>query len=445
MRKTFKMALAALSAFAICAFAGQGATVQPKAVEQTDIDNAEQQEKEIQQRIDNLQSELDNIAADISDTESYISQLDSKLAEYTKQLVDCQAQIDAKQVEIDAKKQEIADKQAEIDNAQAELEEAQQNEADQYEAMKLRIQYMYECGDDTLLDMIFSAKDLSEMLGKAEYVTSIVEYDRQQLQKLSDIQDSINLMISALQVDEAALQTERIELENQQNELIALQTELQNQQSYIDVIIDEKQSKLTVLEGQQENAETAKAAAEKELEQQLQIVANIKAEWEEQQRKAQESGGDAATETQKTLEAIGLAGGFTWPIPGYNIITSEWGMRFHPILHYNTLHDGMDISGSGIYGKPIVAAYSGTVSIADSSNATSGYGYYIKIDHGVGVSTLYAHCSLLAVSAGQYVEAGQVIGYVGTTGNSTGAHLHFSVFIQGESQNPRDYITIPSY
>ena len=127
------------------------------------------------------------------------------------------------------------------------------------------------------------------------------------------------------------------------------------------------------------------------------------------------------------------------------MITSEWGTRYHPILHFTTLHDGMDISGGGIYGKPIVAAYSGTVSIADNSNATSGYGYYVKIDHGVGVSTLYAHCSLLAVSVGQQVQAGQVIGYIGSTGNSTGAHLHFSVFVQGESKNPRDYITIPSY
>ncbi len=445
MKKVFRITAAALSAVSLCAFAGRDAVVQTNAVEQTDIDNAEQEEKEMEQRIEELQNELDTIAADISDTESYIVQLDQKLEGYTTELVACQEKIDAKQLEIDAKIQEIAEKQTDIDNAQEELEAARQEEAEQYEAMKLRIQYMYECGSDTFLDMIFSAEDLSDMLGKAEYVTSIMDYDRQQLKKLAETQDSISLMIATLEEDKEALQSEKTVLENEQNELITLQNDLQNQQSYIDLILAEKESKLTTLEGQQQNAETAKAAAELELEEQKKIVANIKAEWEEQQRKAQESGSDAETETQKTLEAIGLAGGFTWPIPGYNTITSEWGMRYHPILHYNTLHDGFDISGAGIYGKPIVAAYSGTVSIADSSNSTSGYGYYIKIDHGVGVSTLYAHCSLLAVSAGQYVEAGQVIGYIGSTGNSTGAHLHFSVFIQGESKNPRDYITIPSY
>lgn len=445
MKKVFRITAVALSAVSLCVFAGRDAVVQTNAVEQTDIDNAEQEEKEMEQRIEELQNELDTIAADISDTESYIVQLDQKLEGYTTELVACQEKIDAKQLEIDAKIQEIAEKQTDIDNAQEELEAARQEEAEQYEAMKLRIQYMYECGSDTFLDMIFSAEDLSDMLGKAEYVTSIMDYDRQQLKKLAETQDSISLMIATLEEDKEALQSEKTVLENEQNELITLQNDLQNQQSYIDLILAEKESKLTTLEGQQQNAETAKAAAELELEEQKKIVANIKAEWEEQQRKAQESGSDAETETQKTLEAIGLAGGFTWPIPGYNTITSEWGMRYHPILHYNTLHDGFDISGAGIYGKPIVAAYSGTVSIADSSNSTSGYGYYIKIDHGVGVSTLYAHCSLLAVSAGQYVEAGQVIGYIGSTGNSTGAHLHFSVFIQGESKNPRDYITIPSY
>ena len=164
-----------------------------------------------------------------------------------------------------------------------------------------------------------------------------------------------------------------------------------------------------------------------------------------QQEEAKNNGTDASQEAQKTLEQIGLAGGFTWQIPGYNIITSEYGQRLHPKLHQWLLHDGMDISGWNVYGKPIVAAYSGTVSIADTSNAKTGYGYYIKIDHGVGVSTLYAHCSVLNVSTGQHVEAGQIIGYVGTTGNITGPHLHFCVFVQGESKNPRDYITIPSY
>ena len=151
-------------------------------------------------------------------------------------------------------------------------------------------------------------------------------------------------------------------------------------------------------------------------------------------------GGNADTEAQKTLETIGLAGGFKWPLPGYNMITSEWGMRYHPITGEYRLHDGFDISGYGVNGKPIVAAYSGTVIL---SQYYWGYGNCVQISHGSGVVTLYAHCSALAVNVGDVVQAGQVIGYVGSTGNSTGPHLHFSLFVQGQSVNPRDYLTIP--
>ena len=116
-------------------------------------------------------------------------------------------------------------------------------------------------------------------------------------------------------------------------------------------------------------------------------------------------------------------------------------MRNHPITGENRLHDGMDISGYLVNGKPIVAAASGTVIL---SQYYWGYGNCVQISHGTGVVTLYAHCSALAVNVGDVVSAGQVIGYVGSTGNSTGPHLHYSIFIQGESINPRIYMTIPS-
>ena len=198
MKKIFKLAAVGVSAFMLCSYIGQNNYVLPSAVEQTDIDDAEKEQQQVQNKIDSLQKELDSLASDITDTENYISQLDTKLAGYTSQLVECQGKIDAKQTEIDAKKQQIADKQAEIDSAQAELDAAKETETEQYEDMKLRIQYMYECGDSTFLDMIFSAEDLSDMLGKAEYVNSIVEYDRNQLKKLADTQNTISGLISTI-------------------------------------------------------------------------------------------------------------------------------------------------------------------------------------------------------------------------------------------------------
>lgn len=443
MRKTLKNVGISLSCLALAGIMVLDAKTPIMAVEESDVNQAQNEADKVQNKIDELENQLNQIADNITDTQSYIVELDSTLEAYTSQLVDIRGQISNKQTEIDNKKTEINDTLASIEKKEQELAGIQADQVAQYDAMKLRIQYMYETGEQTFLDMIFSADDMSDMLGRAEYVDNIISYDREQLEKLAETQADIEATLAGLNSEKEALETQKTELEGQQNEMYSLEGDLQNQQTYVDTILTEKENTLSSLQSQQADTEASKAAAEKELQEKQALANQIKAAWEEEQRKAAEAGQDANEEAQKTLEQIGLAGGFTWPIPGFNLITSEWGNRLHPVLGYYTLHDGMDISGAGIYGMPIVAAYSGTVSIADSSNAATGYGYYVKLDHGVGVSTLYAHMSLVAVSAGQHVEAGQVIGYIGSTGNSTGAHLHFSVFIQGVSCNPRDYIAIP--
>lgn len=442
MKRKYKIIGTVLTGFLLFAIAGTDSVIHVKAVDQTDVQDAQNNADATAQKIEELKSQLTEISANISDVQGYITELDTMMADYTSQIVDYQAQIDAKTVEINNKQAEIDDKQKNIDAMQEELDATKTKEAEQYDAMKKRIQYMYECGEETFLDMIFGSEDLSELLGTAEYVSSITSYDRQQMEALAGTKDKIQTLLASLESEKVTLENEQASLKTEKNNLISLQAEVESRQTYANMVLEEKEKKLTELEQEQSTAEELKAMAEKDLAEQQRIAAQIKAQWEEEQRQAAQTGGNADGDTQKTLEAIGLAGGFTWPIPGYNYITSEWGNRLHPILGYYTLHDGMDISGAGIYGKPIVAAYDGVVSIADSTSST-GYGYYVKIDHGTGVSTLYAHCSSLAVSVGQPVSAGQVIGYIGSTGNSTGAHLHFSIFIKGESVNPRDYITIP--
>ena len=125
----------------------------------------------------------------------------------------------------------------------------------------------------------------------------------------------------------------------------------------------------------------------------------------------------------------------TWPCPSCRIITSEYGWRLHPTLGYEKLHTGMDIGAS--YGAKIIAAKSGKVITATENRA---YGKYVVIDHGGGICTLYAHQSSLAVSAGQSINEGDTVGYVGSTGYSTGPHLHFEVIVNGKTTNPRNYV-----
>ena len=441
MRKILRKIAVGVSAVVLVAIVAKDAVMVPYAVNQTDVDDAQNDADSTQDKIDALQQKIDGISANITDLETYIKQMDALTETYTAQLVECQNKLDAKQVEIDAKKDEIDAKSAEIDQEETRLEEIKKQQDEGFEAMKLRIQYMYECGDETFLDMLFSAEDLSDLLGKAEYVNTIVSYDRNKLEELAKTGDEIQGIITQLEIDKQALEDQKTALDNEQAELISMKTELQNQQTYVDTIVNQKTAALAQLEQQQTNAEQLIADAKKELEEKQKIADQIKAQYEEQKRQAEQNGnGDQSGE--KTLEKIGLAGGFTYPLPTRWIVSSEWGMRFHPVLHYNTLHDGIDLPAST--GTPIYAAYAGTISIADTSNSTSGYGYHVKIDHGVGVSTLYAHMSLVAVHVGDYVTAGQVIGYVGSTGNSTGPHLHFSVFINGESKNPRDYMDFPA-
>ncbi len=411
------------------------------AVEQGDIDKAEEDIAKKEEEIQKLKDELAALSSDINDTQSYISELDGKLATLTAEVNDCQAKIDAKQKEIDAKQVEIDAKQIEINNTQIELDEAQAKEIDQYEAMSHRIQYMYECGDETFLDMIFSAEDMSDLLGRSEYISNITTYDRQQLDKLIETKKSIDTLLVTLETEIKNLDVEKAGLEEEKKVLDDLMTDLSYRQQSVDAVLESKQQTLATLENQQAYTEEQKAAAEQELKDQQAIHDALKKQWEEEQKKLQSSGGDPDAEAQKTLEAIGLSGGFTWPLPGYTTITSEWGMRIHPIYKVPKLHDGMDIAGAGVNGKPIVAAYGGTVIL---SEYYWGYGNCVQISHGAGVVTLYAHCSSLAVKVGDVVQAGQVIAYVGSTGNSTGPHLHFSLFLQGESVNPRDYLTFPS-
>ena len=182
--------------------------------------------------------------------------------------------------------------------------------------------------------------------------------------------------------------------------------------------------------------------AKQEQEDEQKLYESMKKQYEAELAAAEAEGLTADEAVKKTLESIGLSGGFTWPLPGYTYINSQYGMRVHPITGENKLHNGTDISGSDVNGKPIVAAYDGTVILAEYYY---GYGNCVQISHGTGVVTYYAHMSAFAVKVGDVVKAGQTVGYVGSTGNSTGPHLHFTLYVGGTTVNPLDYLTIPTY
>lgn len=424
-----------------------------QAITEDDVKRAERELEAAKQQAQQLDNKLNELNGSISDTESYINQVDGWISDVTLQIYNLSQEINAKQAEIDAKQTQINDTLANIDAvktsiAQTEinLSDAQTTEANQYSSMKLRIQYMYENGDESFLDILFSSDSMIDFLNNAEYISEISKYDREKLIEYGENKDRITNLLanletqkSELETQEAKYETELGELEEQKSVLDSKKSEQEVLQASYTDLYNAKNNELSNLESQQSDTEYKKQLALKEVEEQEQLVEQARKEYAAWLAELARLNKDADAAVAAKLAEINVTG-FTWPVPGFNRITSQFGMRMHPILGYEKLHDGTDISGAGINGTPILAAYSGTVVLAQSY---WGYGNCVKIDHGGGVVTLYAHASAILVSVGQQVNAGDTIALVGSTGNSTGPHLHFSLIIKGEFVNPLDYVVVP--
>ena len=424
-----------------------------QAITEDDVKRAERELEAAKQQAKQLDNKLNELNGSISDTESYINQVDGWISDVTLQIYNLNQEINAKQAEIDAKQTQINDTLANIDAvktsiAQTEinLSDAQTTEANQYSSMKLRIQYMYENGDESFLDILFSSDSMIDFLNNAEYISEISKYDREKLIEYGENKDRITNLLanletqkSELETQEAKYETELGELEEQKSVLDSKKSEQEVLQASYTDLYNAKNNELSNLESQQSDTEYKKQLALKEVEEQEQLVEQARKEYAAWLAELARLNKDADAAVAAKLAEINVTG-FTWPVPGFNRITSQFGMRMHPILGYEKLHDGTDISGAGINGTPILAAYSGTVVLAQSY---WGYGNCVKIDHGGGVVTLYAHASAILVSVGQQVNAGDTIALVGSTGNSTGPHLHLSLIIKGEFVNPLDYVVVP--
>lgn len=295
-------------------------------------------------------------------------------------------------------KEKIEAKEAELEKKEEELIQAQIDENDQYESMKKRIKYMYENGSGQLIEVLFEAKDITDFLNKAEYISTISDYDRDMLKEFQDV-------VAEVEAQEQQLQKEYDEIEAMQNELI-------EKQETVETLISEKDSEID------------------EMSEELQELKEAVATAERKQRERASSYSNSAG-----ASVVSGNGMFTHPCPGYTRISSYFGWREQPLPGASTNHKGMDFAAPT--GTPIYAAAAGTVTSAGySGNA----GNLIIINHGNGLQTYYMHCHKIYVKAGQKVSKGQNIAIVGTTGNSTGPHLHFQVMSGGTPVNPQNYL-----
>ena len=355
-------------------------------------------------------------ASEISETEKEAEELERKKEAAEEEKSALEGQLSAIVAEMEETKAKIDEKETQISAKEEELIQARVDENDQYESMKKRIKYMYENGNAQFIEILCESKTISEFLNNAEYISTISEYDRDMLVEFQRI-------VKDVEEQEALLKKEYEELEVIQKDLIATQGEMND---LVETKADEIAQLSDDIGATQEKLKKLKeAAAEAERKQKEAAAAAAAAA-----RNSSGSGGGSAG-----ASVVSGNGMFTHPCPGYTYISSEFGWRAQPIPGASTNHKGMDFAAGT--GTPIYAAASGTVTSASySGNA----GNLIVINHGNGLQTYYMHCNSMYVSAGQTVSKGQNIGAVGSTGNSSGPHLHFQVMLNGTPTNPRNYL-----
>lgn len=370
-----------------------------------DMDSAKSQISALEAEKKKTAQTIKNLEGLKSDTEAYVKALDDQMDAVSQERSDLSVK--------------IQDKEAQIKKTNGDLDQAKQTEDKQYDSMKLRIKYMYEKGDSSFLDLLLQSSSLSDLLNRAEYISQISEYDRRMLDRYGQVKDGIARQES--------------DLEAEKQELLELQDQTKAKQNSVKELLTQKAKELTGYQAQLTDKQQEASAYEKDIKAQedkiRQIEADLKRQEEEARKKAEASG------QKYNPVSIGNIK-FIWPCPASSRISSGFGARSSPTEGASTFHKGIDIAAPT--GTDILAAADGTVTIATYSYSA---GNYIMLDHGGGVSTVYMHCSKLLVSPGDKVKQGQVIGKVGSTGYSTGSHLHFGVRVDGNYVDPSKYVS----
>ena len=372
------------------------------------------------------QSEIDNLKAQQEALRAQQQQQASNIQSLRDQKADVMAQKEALDQQCALLLQEITNVEAQIElynnlvaEKEVELEAAQAKEAEQAELFRTRVREIEENGRVSYMILLLDSKDVSDLLSRMDIIGEIIAYDKHLEEEL----------IAARQAVEAA----KAALEQALAEQEAKKAELETQKAALEQQVAEAEQLIRDLEADI-NAYTAMYAQAEAQKQSLQAQIDAKvAELVAQEQAAKQAAAAAGQPAYNPAAAVGATGSMMWPAVGHGI-SSPFGYRIHPITGQYKLHTGVDINVG--YGTPVYAADGGTVILAGWNG---GYGNCIVINHGNGLTTLYGHLSSINVSVGQSVGRGQTIGLVGSTGNSTGPHLHWEVAVNGQRVNPLSY------
>lgn len=382
----------------------------------TTLSELQERQKELESQKAENDEKLEQLKEDTAKQEEYKETLNAQIETVQQEIDSYNLEINQLNQQIQEKEDEIADKQVSIDA--------------NYEKLKERLCALYKAGEASTLAIVLDAENISDMLRKAEIMKAVTEHDTQ--------------LMNTLKTEMKEIETQKQEIETNKSELTKSRTALQDSQNELTSLMDEAESLLTDLEKQQRQLEIENESLDEDMKEADAALDEWYAEYYASQSSNASNTGDSGSSSSSdssgssgntgSSEPVNGTGQFMWPVPGY------YGAIYQG---FSSSHKGYDISGGGIYGQPIVAADSGYVMFAgfgSAANSHNRYGYCVDIDHGNGYSTRYAHCSALTVSTGTYVTKGQVIGYVGNTGESYGAHLHFEIRYYGTAVNPSGYV-----
>lgn len=410
-----------------CLFALWLAALAPLAVSAQSLEEIQAQQEKLQAENQQLQTQLDSLREDQAQKQAYLETL--------------QEQISLVQEQILTTRENIQDLIESIGQLTLKLEASQAEVQDTIDLFKQRLVALYTAGNVSTLEILLDSKSLSDFTTRMELIDTMALRDQEIIGKLEDYI--------------AKTQADREQLEAQKQEVASLQVTLEGKEKELAALYEENQAALGDIQGQVYATENQLQVNEEELAEserlvQEAIAAQKRAE-EEAKKQAQAAAPPAAVETPSSGEngsgngdggsgavspptpSGGGSSGFDpiWPLPGVTYISDHFGGARG--------HKGMDIAGP--WGTPIVAAADGQVIEANATDSWGySWGYYVLIYHNGTYSTRYAHMSSVAVSTGQYVTAGTIIGYEGNTGNSFGAHLHFEVYENGTRVNPARFL-----
>ncbi len=409
-RKSMNRVVCSIIALAVLVFCLWPASMDAAASSMSSVTSASIKEKE--EQISQKKNEKDSLQDSLAGLKTLKKDLEIQkagLKEYLKELDDTLALVVQNIADL---KEKIRVKEEEIRETEAELESAIRREENQREAMAIHIRLVYERGSDSMVDMLLRAKSFGDFLNRADHVEKMVAYDQEMLEAYKMVTEYVELCKEELQLEKEILDETKAGVEAEQKNL--------------EDLIEQKNRDITRYENDIDNKEKAIKEYEEQIRLQEEEIKLLEQAVAEERKKLLASNG----------KVISYDGGmFKFPLASMTAVSDEYGWRINPISGKQEFHNGVDLAAPG--GTDIYAAYDGIVVGAAYNNSM---GNYVMINHGDGLYTIYMHASKLYVKKDDVVARGETIAAVGTTGYSTGNHLHFTVRLNGSYVSPWEYL-----